>query len=237
MIDNVHEFLVGIVIGIRFRANFSIEDQLGYIVDRILYSKDSYFNPTMFPKVLGRVTEKILINEKTENSLTINNSNILLEINLEQKGNLKYLDQIYENFDKQIINGIMNHYKITQINRLGFVSRYLFDKPELAANFLDKTIGKTLEGVNDINLRFSKKYPAEEALAKKEINDHHNVIFNVIKKADLKELFISMDFQRYYDPFLDSAPQLRFQSFIETMQSYNYKEFPHWLNHNFGNSK
>jgi hypothetical protein len=237
MIENVHEFLIGIVIGIRFRANFSIEDQLGYIIDRILYTKDSYFNPSMFPRVLGRVTEKILVNEKTENTLTINNSNILLEINLEHKGDLKYLDEIYTNFDTQIINGIMMHYKITQINRIGFVGRYLFDKPELPAKFLEKTIGKTLEGVNDINLRFSKKYPVDEALAKKDINDYHNVIFNVIKKADLNELFISIDFQRHFDPFLDSASQLGFQSFIETMQSYNYKEFPHWLDHNFGNSK
>lgn len=54
--------LIGITIGIRFRSNFSVGDNLGNIVDKILYSKDSYFNPKVFPKALGTLDEKQLIN-------------------------------------------------------------------------------------------------------------------------------------------------------------------------------
>ena len=43
MIDKVDENLVGMVMGIRFRANFSIEDQVGQMVDHLLYSKKAFF--------------------------------------------------------------------------------------------------------------------------------------------------------------------------------------------------
>ena len=36
MLDTLDNYLVGIALGIRFRANFSIEDQLGKITDTIL---------------------------------------------------------------------------------------------------------------------------------------------------------------------------------------------------------
>ena len=45
MINNLSEYLIGFAAGIRFRANFSIEDQLGKILDTILYAQKSYFNP------------------------------------------------------------------------------------------------------------------------------------------------------------------------------------------------
>ena len=39
MIEKTNDYLIGIALGIRFRANFSIEDQLGKIVDTILKRK------------------------------------------------------------------------------------------------------------------------------------------------------------------------------------------------------
>ena len=41
MIDNLDINLTGIAIGVRFRANFAIEDELGSIVDKIVYKKGS----------------------------------------------------------------------------------------------------------------------------------------------------------------------------------------------------
>ena len=45
MIAGIRQYLVGIVIGIKFRPNFSAEDRIGSILDAILYSENSYFNP------------------------------------------------------------------------------------------------------------------------------------------------------------------------------------------------
>src|SRR6266511_5611097 len=145
--------------------------------------KGSFFNPNFFPAVLGKTSEKILYNEQTQNKLVINNSNIILEVNLTEDGKQSQVEQLCDHFDEQIITGIMRDYKITQINRVGYINRYLFDESSLAHSFLDKTIGKTLQGINDINLQFSRKYPVLESLAKKDANDYNNAIFNIINKS------------------------------------------------------
>lgn len=230
---NLKEHLISVALGIKFRANFVIEDKLGNIVDRILYSRNSFFNPQFFPYVQNNVNEKILTNDKTGDNLKINNSNIILEVNFSEAQEKENLNKIYENFEKQIISGLLKENKITQINRIGHINRYIFDLEKLAKSFLDKTIGKTFEGINDINLRFSRKYPIEEALIKKDINDYHNAIYNIIKRSDREELFISIDYQRYYEPFLESSSSIEFEKFLEKDASYNQTTFLTWLNKNY----
>ena len=80
MIENLDNYLVGIAIGIRFRANFAIEDQLGSIVDQILYSKNAYFNEQVFKFTENHVNQKVLVDNVTGDKLTINNSNIIGKI-------------------------------------------------------------------------------------------------------------------------------------------------------------
>ncbi len=233
MTGDLDRFMIGIVIGIRFRANFSIEDQLGNIADRILYSKDSFFNNTMFPQVYSRAGEKVLINEKTGDVLRINNSNIVLELSFSENAT-NDLNAINEAFNRDIVNGILNDFKITQIHRVGYVKRYIFDIEGLSKFFIDKTIGESLKGVNDINLRFSKKHPIQDAFVKKGVNDHFNVIYNLIKRADREELFVSIDFQKYFDPFLEKSSQLKFNAFLNRIKSHNAKEYLYWLEESIG---
>ncbi len=232
-IENITEYLGGIVVGIRYRANFSIEDSLGEIVDKILYGKKSYFNPKKFPLVRNNGNEKILYNNETGDKLTINNSNIILDIVFSDIFKKENYSELLERFNNEIIDGIMRTYKITEINRLGLIHRYVFPEKELAKNFIDKTIGKTLEGVNDINLTFSKKFPVSEALVKKEIFDYTNVIFNVIKKANEDNLILSVDYQKYFDPFLSSSSELKFDNYIKSMTDFNSKSYLNWLNQNY----
>lgn len=234
MIDNLGKYRIGIAIGVRYRANFSLEDQLGNIVDRILYEKDSFFGPKVFTGVINKVNEKILINDNSKDHLVINNSNIILEINYGETFQRSDLDVILKGFNKEIIEGVMKKYRVTEINRVGLIFRYLFKMETLADTFIDKTIGATLEGINDINLSFSKKIPVPESLAKKGVNDYHNAIFNVIKRADKQELFMSVDYQKYFDPFLTSASQIEFEHLVKTVESFNSGKYLNWLNKNYG---
>lgn len=226
--------LISIAIGIRFRANFSIEDKLGNIVDEILFSKDAFFNPGYFPMIHSGINEKTLANKDTGNTLTINSSNIVLEVNLESENRDSELSGIQESFKREIVAGIMKKNKITQINRIGYINRYLFSSEKLATNFLDKSIGNTISGINDINLRFSKKLMVEESLVKQDINDYHNAIYNIVKKSDKNELFVSIDFQRYYDPFLGDSSLIEYDNFLQKVEGYNSKDFLEWLNNNYG---
>jgi hypothetical protein len=235
MIASLNDFLIGIALGVRFRANFSVEDQLGKIVDTILYSKGAFFNPSIFPQVSSMVGSKALVNPKTNDNLRIDNSNFILELFLTKEGSfsIKDLQKIQVQFEDQIINRVMRSFALTQIVRIGYVKRYLFPLEELAKLFVDKTIGKTLGGVNDINLSFSKKLAVGESLVKQGVNDYQNAIFNIIKKADLQEIFMAVDFQHLYDPFLESSAEIQFGSFIEQAERFNSNNYLPWLNSNY----
>lgn len=231
MISNLNDYLDSIVIGIRYRANFSIADNFGSILDEILYSQGAFFNQDFFPLVIhSKVDEKVLFNEDNKNSLTINSSNMIIELHNINKVNL---EKIIESFKSQIVFGVMKKYKITQINRIGFIRRYIFKEPNLANNFIEKTIGETLEGIKDINLQFSRKCTISEALVKKDTYDYYNAIYNVIKRADKDELFISVDFQRFYEPVLESSSLIKYEQFIDKVYIYNLEDFLTWLNKNY----
>lgn len=235
MISNLSEYIIGFAFGIRFRANFSIEDQLGKILDAILYSKNSYFGPKVFPKVQGGIGQRVMYNPDTDDRLSIDNSNFILEIQFGKDLAFKKGDyeEILSNFNQQIIQGVMSTYRIKQIARIGVVNRYLFTLNDLAESFVDKTIGKTLEGVNDINLSFSKKMPAPEALLKRDVNDWSNAIFNIIKKADTEEIFMSVDYQLCYSPYLEKSQQINFPPFITAAQDFFQHRYLPWLNTNY----
>jgi hypothetical protein len=233
MIKDLNEFLVGIVVGARFRANFSIEDQLGRIVDQILYSEGSFFDPTVFPTVRSSTNAKTLICEETQDQLRIDNSNFILEITIGEKFLAKDCKDILHHYEKQIINGVMKSFAIKEIVRMGYIKRYIFGMKELAKTFVDKTIGKTLGGINDINLSFSKKFPVDEALVKKSVHDYDNAIFNIIKKADREEIFMAIDYQKYFDPFLPTASEIKYASFIEKAEAFNQKNYLPWLISNY----
>lgn len=175
-----------------------------------------------------------LINEETGDNLKINTSNVILEINLGEQFEVENLKSINERFNKEIINQVMKDFKITQIVRVGYIKKYIFEGESFAKLFLDRTIGNTLSGINDINLTFSKKYPIEEAIIKKDINDYHNAIFNIIKRADRDELFIAVDYQRYFDPFLEGVTQLKFLDFTDVIDNYNSVDYLNWLNLYYG---
>lgn len=233
MAINLNESLISIALGIRFRANFSIEDQLGQIIDQILYSSDSYFNPKVFPLVKSVVGQKVLSNEKTGDQLTIDNSNIILEAIFGDTFSISEHKQILEHFENDIIKKVMKKFAIKEMVRIGYIKRYIFNVENLATRFVDKTIGGTLEGINDIRLSFSKKLPVAEALVKKDVNDYENAIFTIIKKSNLSEIFMSVDYQRYFDPFLPTATDIPFEQFIEQAELFNNNKYLPWLQSNY----
>lgn len=237
---DINKYLVGIVIGLRFAPNFTIRDNFGKLSDMILYRKDSFFNPTMFSILASVVEQTALSNEKTGDTLIINASNVVLTLNIKNtmvtideklEPNIKFEDlpKIYDRFEKDIIFGTIKTFSVNRIQRIGLANRYLFNSKELADSFCNKTIGNTMDGINEISLRFSKKYPTVKALATKEINDYHNVIYNIGKKANKDELYIALDYQEYYSPALETLDDLKYSDFISSAYKYNQETFPKWL--------
>ncbi len=239
---DINKYLVGMVIGLRFAPNFTIRDNFGKLADFILYRKDSFFNPTIFPILSSIVEETALSNDQTGDTLIINAANVVLSLNIKNPGvtvsekskpNIKFEDlpDVYKHFEKDIIFGTLKSFNISRIQRIGFIHRYLFNSKELAATFCNKTICNTMDGINEISLGFSKKYPTAKALATKEINDYHNIIYTIGKKPDKDELYIALDYQEYYVPHLETLDDLKYSDFIISAQKYNQETFPKWLSH------
>lgn len=226
--------LVSTVLAIRYRANFSVVDNFGSILDEILYSKGSFFNQSFFPIVHHtKADEKILANHQTNNVMRINSSNVILDIDLPEEDSDTFRERAISAFNDQIVRGVLLKKKIVQINRIGCVNRFIFPDQVLASNFINKTIGATLNNVNDINLRFSRKHPIPDSMVKKDVFDYHNAIFTVIKKSDQDEIFFSVDYQRYYEPFLESTTLVDFPAFIDKAEYYNKEIFLEWIKENY----
>lgn len=233
MIAKLDDYLIGAVLGLRFRANFSLEDQFGRIADEILYGDGTSFGPDLFPTVQSRVGGKRLYNEETEDKLTIDNSNFILEIGTSEKRDSAGVDGLIQAFNTEIVRGTMKTFGVREFLRIGYIRRYLFTISDLAKTFVSRTIGETLEGVEDINLSFSKKLPAEKAYVKRDVEDYYNVIFNIIKHADREEIYMSVDYQHIFVPPLPTVAEIEYDKFIARAKDFNNKKYLPWLNNNY----
>jgi len=225
--------ILSVAIGIRFRSNFTIEDKLGQIIDGILYKKNAFFNPTFFPVAHSNPGIKVLSNEVTKNSLHIESTNIFLELFFE-KYDQGFLDEVHKHFEKDIIQGVLHDLDINDIFRIGYITRYKFQEEEIIKKFFNATIGETIENVQDLNIRFSKKYPLFVSLLKNQTNDYNNVIYNFFKVKDNPNLMASIDFQRLYDPVLAKSISIKFPEFTNDVNRFNSKQFKEWFEKKFG---
>lgn len=235
MITELDSCKVGYVIGIRYRKTFTIADNLGAIVDNILQSKQSHFKATTFPYIQHTDRDEDVLfdfeNNIPQNKLTINTSNIVLDV--QNLNKISYKDGI-DAFKETILKYIMQEYSIGYINRIGFINRYILKDKEIIGKFVNGTVGRGFTDVNDINLQFSKRIPLTESLVKQGIDDYHNVIVNIIKKNNRDELFLSVDYQLYYSPMLEKVSQVDFDKFLKNANEYINNSILGFLNNVYG---
>lgn len=193
MIEDIEKYKAGYAIGIRYRKTFMIADNLGAITDEILQSKKSKFGCNVFPYIQHLTKEEdSLYDLETDNRLNIGVSNIVLDIKDPKRLSLE--DGI-EGYKTTIIDNIMPSFSIGYIQRIGYIKRYIVKDKEIISNFVKSTVGKGFSDVNDVNLQFSKRIPIGLSIAKQGVENYHNVIINIIKKNNLDEIFVSVDFQ------------------------------------------
>lgn len=238
MTTDVKKYLSSITIGLRFGPSFSISDNLGKIADWILYEEGSFFDKKVFPNIASLPFTIRLENPKTGDYLMLSQQDLILNCNFDDtvvkpdpevnpKLKTGSINDIHENF-KQLLERLQDC-GLDRIQRLGYINRYVFDTTELTKAVTGAVVGKTIDGVSDMTLRFSKRYPVPEALSKKNINNYHNVIYTIVKKVDSDDLTIMLDYQEFYEPNLVGTHEVQFNAFLSKMASYNKETFPGWL--------
>lgn len=161
MPTQVKKYLSSITIGIRFGPSFSIVDDLGEIIDQILYDEGSFFNKKVFPNVTSLPFQIRLENPKTGDYLSISQQDLILCINFDDtvvksedinpKMKFNNLNEIHENF-RQLLD-TMREYDFDRIQRLGYVNKYVFNVDELTKSVTDTIIGNKMDGLSDMALQ------------------------------------------------------------------------------------
>lgn len=217
--------LHSIALGLRFRPNFKIEDSLGAIIDEILYDeKSQFFTPKNFPFTRNNINEKILMNNETKDYLLINNSNLISELYTERHDDESIFANFGGAFSQDVLEKIIKKRKITAINRIGLLHRYVVSEDGISKNLINRTLGVKETEIVDFSINYSTKKAVPEAIAKKAINDFYTIIYNITKEMGNNDLVISIDFQRNFSPLVETYEQLTFEKFIKEAEQEISKE-------------
>lgn len=220
----LNENIFGIAIGLRFNRTFAIGDNLGKIADRILYSKNSYFNPEFFPQVDSGINNILLRDELQNRYLAISTTDIILEVK-------KIAEQAYDiatlenNYEKQILHSILSDYQVRDIKRIGYLIKYKISDESISKAFCTKFKVDT----DNLSMRFQKNYPMPDAMSKKDVNDYCTNIYTITKVANSNELIIHSDYQIHFEPFLDNYNDINYQLFLKAKNQFHEKKLPEFL--------
>ncbi len=218
---------LAMAIGLKFGANFKVEDRLGAIFDYILYKQGSFFNPKRFPHSVNvNLGEKILENQTTGDTLRINNSNIIATIHF--KDNKLTAEDIFKGFENDIIKGVVKKFKIEKIDRLGVVFYHGFQNENFVNNIISK-FDKTLDdNLDEFNVRFAKTLPSNDATTKRNVNDYDKVIRTVDTNKSTGKATITVDYQRYFRPNIMIGDKFNTSSFYSIANNYRQNKFSEW---------
>jgi len=214
----------GIVFAIRIVKSFYVEDMLGAIIDEILYSEDSKFDSGMFPEVHEQQGVKILFNRNTQNKFTINHSDFIFEYNIESDFEKEY-QSLLKSFVEVIINRVFKKFKIQNVVRFGFVIKSELQENDSLLSYVSEKIKESYDGsdTNSLSLRFNiiKKKPLK--IGKIVTEDFDNIIITYDRANSDSPLLLSVDYQKYYRPELQTIEDsiVTFEDFCNN----SYKSF------------
>jgi hypothetical protein len=230
-LDNLKDYLAGIAIGVKYRNNFSIEDYTGSIVDELLYKKNSLFNSVNFPYTTGiGSSQKVLHNPKTGDSLILNKSNIILEINFSDLIPKEKSQILIDDYFETVTQKIYKIVNIHDVYLIGIVHKYLITDESSGIALYDNFRKMTFDDATSITVNFTKKNVLPESKVNKNTNDYENVICTVNMMQDKKhEYFFQVDYQHVFAPVLDSVIDIEYKSFVEKVSNYNASVANNWI--------
>lgn len=207
-----------IVFAIRIAKSFYVEDMLGAIIDEILYSDNSLFNPNMFPEIHEEPGMKVLFNRKTQNRFTINHGDFIFEYNIEDDFEKEYKSYL-KSFVEIISKKVFKKYNIQNISRFGFVIKSEMSQNDELLSKISSLITESCQGAdaNSISLRYNtvKKLPMK--VGKITTQDFDNIIITYDKANIDSPLLFSVDYQKYFRPELPSIEDsiIKFKDFCD----------------------
>jgi len=125
-------------------------------------------------------------------------------------------------------NELFRTYEIKNIRRLGIIFSHKISKNKKLTEAVSSFTENEITDADNINVSFSKKDPATEALFRKGVNDYKNRIYNF---QELKEaVYADLDYQYYYEPAIEDLRECFIDKILDDAKSFLENNFYKWLN-------
>ena len=218
--------IVGITFGIRFNRSFRVPEISGEMIDDILYGNKTPFGTEFFPKVQETAREKTLFNNKTNEYLRINTDDIILGIEIKDDFEKKF-EWLKNEVLTYFKDTLFKDYGLKNIRRVGIVFSHKVEKDTNLDSAIKVLTKNKIDGVDNVNISFSKKLSATEALFRKDVNDYKNTIYNITEMDNA--ILAELDYQYYYNPPIEDLRECFIDKVLSDAKIFLEGSYYNWL--------
>ncbi len=226
----LRENLVGLAIGLRYRKHFAIETFVGKMVDDILYSPKSFFNSDFFPNVdfvspLGRR----LSNSKTGNSLLIDLSDVILEIQFTSDFVSSNRGMVLDRYYNDILRHAVAETSLSSFERIGIIHKYEIEASTLDSGFPLGRSDAFYCQAQQVSVRIAKRLNGPASIGREKGGDYANAIVQIRRDESQKTVKLSADYQWYFLPPKGKVAEIKYSDFIQSTDAYLSDEVEGWV--------
>jgi len=218
--------ITGFVIAIRFNRSFSIVDNFGAIMDKILYDSDDVFSNKLFTDCQTFVDARVLTDKEGNNKITINSENFILDITDSNDVEKKFKESV-DAFQRIIGDYLFDKYDIRKINRFGCVIKAELEKSDKLFTNVINIIAKDKNEPDSLSLRFNCAQNKPKEIKGTITGDYENEIFTYNRDKKGSPVTFLVDYQYYFRPSLNklSDTKLKFSTFCNNSISKFKKDY------------
>lgn len=215
--------------GVRYQPHYEVMDLVGAIIDRILRSSGTPFGSSTFPLITRQPTAHTLLNNETGDTLTLTESDAILQMKIDTRKTSE-IETLADHFATFVLDTLRNVAHLKSIIRYGVLFQLQECRASLQESPIEHFIKADFPDTRSMSLRFTRRLPVMEAIAKKNVSDYKNLIYT-IKQTEKGEASIWLDYQEIFNPALGASEwsQRPFAQFVNQGIKYFLDEFQSWL--------
>lgn len=219
-----------VAFGVRFQPRFEVVDHVGKVIDRILRSNGTPFNPDVFPLSEREPGKHRLFNPDTGDQITLTHSDAIIEMRVDTRKTSE-IESLAGSYATFVLDSLREVVRLRDIVRYGVLFKLEECRSVLQETPVEHFIQRDFQDARSLSLRFTRRLGMMEALARKRVDDYRNVIYTV-KQNEEGEVKIWVDYQEVFSPELNAKDwaQKSFKAFVTRGIDYFLGDFQKWLN-------
>lgn len=207
-------------VGIRYQANFKLEDVLGAVVQDLVKGGKSPFAGGYFENVLteNATRQKLLKRKSNESYLSLTPTDLIFE-NFFEKDAESEFEWMLKDVVPYLVDKVLRQNGVGEILRVGIIFGYKADLSVTCNQLISEFTQARISTSENFMFRFSKKLPVDMAWVKKGVDDFKNLIVTVQKREAPATHLVDFDIQQYFRPQLDHLEDFDFVQFFRAAKT------------------